>query len=332
MAVLAISCSSEKDRHFSFSGKTHDLEDGTVLYLARTLDDVLIDSAIVKDNMFEFSAELKDAPLNAMVRTANYSHFRMLWLENNPMTFDASKTDFRNAVVTGSHTEELSYAFQKSIEPLIMDRSKNAERRALEVAFVRDNATSIVSAETLSIYATQWGKEQTQMLYNKLSEDVKTTPYGKKVARYLELNKEIKVGHRFVDFEMEGEDGGTKRLSDVKGKVVLLEFWASWCAPCRKENPNLVATYNRFHTDGFEIFSVSLDMDKESWLAAIEHDKLGEWDHVFDAKGPEADVVIMYGISGIPDNFLFDENGTIIARNLRGIELDETLAEMLSSD
>ena len=117
-------------------------------------------------------------------------------------------------------------------------------------------------------------------------------------------------------------------MSELNGKVILLEFWASWCGPCRQENPNLVKTYNIFNPKGFEIFAVSLDEDKESWLKAIQEDNL-KWKHVSDLKGSRNEASLIYGINGIPDNFLISENGEIIGRNLRGDKLNQKLKEIL---
>jgi thiol-disulfide isomerase/thioredoxin len=127
---------------------------------------------------------------------------------------------------------------------------------------------------------------------------------------------------------MAAQNGDSLKLSEIKGKTILLEFWSSWCSPCRKENPNLVKTYKKFKPKGFEIFAVSLDEDKNSWLKAIEKDRLN-WKHVSDLKGDGNEASLIYGINGIPDNFLIAENGEIIGRDLRGEELDKKLTEVL---
>ena len=142
------------------------------------------------------------------------------------------------------------------------------------------------------------------------------------------MNKEPKIGEQFADFEMEDQNGNYKKLSNIKGKIVLLEFWASWCGPCLQENPNLVKTYKEYNPKGFEVFAVSLDSDKESWLKEIKKGNL-IWEHVSDLKGSENEASLIYGINGIPDNFLIAENGEIIGRNLRGDKLNQKLREIL---
>ncbi|RYE42478.1 MAG: TlpA family protein disulfide reductase [Sphingobacteriales bacterium] len=128
-------------------------------------------------------------------------------------------------------------------------------------------------------------------------------------------------------FTQKNEVGKVISLSDFKGKVVLIEFWASWCGPCRSENPNLVKQYQTYNSKGFEILSVSLDEVKENWLNAIEQDKL-EWTHVSDLKGWNNEVGRLYGVRGVPASFLVDGDGKIIASGLRSEPLNEKLAQL----
>ena len=128
---------------------------------------------------------------------------------------------------------------------------------------------------------------------------------------------------------MENTIGEMKKLSDFNDKIILLEFWASNCGPCRQENPNLVKTYESYQPKGFEIFAVSQDTKKTNWLKAIEEDGL-PWLQVSDLKGRDNSASLIYGINAIPDNFLIDKNGIIIGRNLRGEKLNEKLASLLN--
>lgn len=323
ITLLIFSCNEKPKEEFSFGGMTNGIENGTVLYLDNISDKNLIDSTTVQNDSFFFKTKLPDSPLQVVLRTKDLSHYRFLWLENNPMSFDQSKTDFRNAKVTGSETENLSQTLHNGLDSL--SREKQMEK---EMEFVNDNPNSIVSANILSVYSTTWGKEKTTKLFDQFSTENRTSEYGKKIEKYIELNKDPKIGEQFVDFEMNDPNGDSKKLSDLKGKAVLLEFWASWCGPCRQENPNLVKTYENFNPKGFEIFAVSLDEDKNSWLKAIEKDNL-TWEHVSDLKGQGNEASLVYGINGIPDSFLIDEDGVIIGRNLRGEKLNEKLKETL---
>ncbi len=323
LTLIIISCNEKSVVEFSLSGTTNGIENGTVLYLDDISNKELIDSVFVENNSFNFKTKLPITPLRVVLRTKDYSHYRFLWLEKNPMTFDGTKADFRNANVTGSKSENLSQNLHKEIDTLSRE-----DQQKKEIEFVKNNPNSIVSANTLSIYSTTWGKKKTKELFDQFSTENKASEYGKKIAKYIELNKDPKVGEQYVDFEMTDSIGNLKKLSDLKGKTVLLEFWASWCGPCRQENPNLVRTYEEFNSKGFEVFAVSLDEDKYSWLKAIEKDSLN-WEHVSDLKGQGNEASLIYGISGIPDNFLIDRNGIIIDRNLRGEKLNEKLAEIM---
>lgn len=123
-------------------------------------------------------------------------------------------------------------------------------------------------------------------------------------------------------------DGDTIRLSSTRGEYVLLDFWAAWCAPCRRENPNLVDVYRKYNDRGFEIYQVSLDQTREAWLNGIKEDKIGDWIHVSDLQYWSSMVVPLYGIEAIPASYLLDPEGRIIASNLRGEALEEKLAEL----
>jgi peroxiredoxin len=125
-------------------------------------------------------------------------------------------------------------------------------------------------------------------------------------------------------------EGDTIRLSSTRGSIVLLDFWASWCAPCRLENPNLVKAYNMYRKKGFQIYQVSLDKTREAWVKGIEDDKLGKWIHVSDVKYWSSVVIPIYKIESIPSNFLLDREGRIIATNLRGDKLEQKLSEVFN--
>jgi peroxiredoxin len=136
------------------------------------------------------------------------------------------------------------------------------------------------------------------------------------------------LGGEAPDFTMNTPDDKPMSLRQLRGKVVLVDFWASWCGPCRRENPNVVAAYNKYHPKGFDVLGVSLDRSKEPWLAAIEKDGL-IWNHVSDLKGWQNDAAKLYGVTSIPHTVLLDKEGKIIARNLRGAALEEKLKELL---
>ena len=324
ITLLIISCKEKRKEQFSLIGTTNGIENGTYLYLDKISDEKIIYSVKVENNSFGFQTKLSQTPLKVVLRTKDFSHYRFLWLENNQMEFDGSESDFRNAIVTGSITENLSQSLSREIDTLPRN-----ERLKREMEFVKNNPKSVVSANILSVYSTTWGKEKTKELFDQFSIDNKNSEYGKSISKYIELNKNPKVGEKYVDFEMENTIGEMKKLSDFNDKIILLEFWASNCGPCRQENPNLVKTYESYQPKGFEIFAVSQDTKKTNWLKAIEKDGL-PWLQVSDLKGRDNSASLIYGINAIPDNFLIDKNGIIIGRNLRGEKLNEKLASLLN--
>lgn len=139
--------------------------------------------------------------------------------------------------------------------------------------------------------------------------------------------RKLAVGSEAPDFELPQPNGENLRLSDLRGQYVLIDFWASWCGPCRRENPNVRRVYDKYHDQGFEIIGVSLDKTKQAWLKAIEQDQLA-WRHVSDLKFWQSEVVPMYQIQGIPLTVLLDKEGKIIGKNLRGPALEEKLASI----
>ncbi|WP_405569336.1 redoxin domain-containing protein [Winogradskyella sp. Asnod2-B02-A] len=320
LILVLFCCKEESKAEFSLTGKTEGVENGMVIYL---VNDAFKDSTVIENNSFSFKTKLPYSPIQAILRTKDNFAYRFLWLEENSMTFDASNGDFLTANVTGSESENLSQDLYRVIDTLPRE-----ERLKKELEFVKKNPNSIVSASMLAVYSTTFGKEKTTKLFKQFSKKNKNSEYGEKIAKYIKLNKEPKIGEQFADFEMTDQNGKVQKLSDIKGKAILLEFWSSWCGPCRKENPNLVKTYEKYQPKGFEIFAVSLDQDKDSWLKAIEKDRL-IWQHVSDLKSDENEASLIYGITGIPDNFLIAENGQIIGRNLRGDELNQKLSEVL---
>lgn len=194
---------------------------------------------------------------------------------------------------------------------------------------IEQNPTSIVSIVAASALDADKELPFLKQLYQKLAETYPQSEYVIDFGKRLEQIARTAVGQPAPEIALNNPEGKEVKLSSLRGKFVLIDFWASWCGPCRKENPNLVRIYNRFKNKDFEIFGVSLDRDREQWLKAIREDGLS-WTHVSDLKFWQSSVVPLYRVQSIPMTVLIDKNGVIIDKNLRGQALEDRLTELLN--
>ncbi|MBU3677296.1 MAG: TlpA family protein disulfide reductase [Chitinophagaceae bacterium] len=198
-----------------------------------------------------------------------------------------------------------------------------------QMEFIKANPTGIATAFiALSFLAEKQNPDAAEVntIYNGLDKKGQASFFGKKIKEIAEKLSITSPGTTAPGFTLPDVNGDMVSLSQYKGQYVLVDFWASWCKPCREENPNVVAAYQKFHAKGFDILGVSLDEDKAKWKDAIQADGLS-WKHVSDLKGWKSDVAALYNIQSIPSNVLLDKEGKVIAVNLRG----EALMKQLSS-
>lgn len=340
---------------FVLTGEITGLKDGTWILLANNSKSY-VDSTRISNSKFRFQGHIGDSLSSVVLYLSveGYPGAKIIWAENSLMELNTDVDNLKKAKITGSKTQDDEFAFLQILEPLfskldslnthwskpeIPKSEKEEYQKEMgnvikkvsdeRINFISTNSSSMYSAYLLASECSTFGKEVSQSLYAGLSESIKKSSWGKNVNAYLTLGKEFAIGDRYIDFEQTNTEGKKIKISDYDGKVILLEFWASWCAPCRQENPELVKTYISYREKGFEVLGISLDNVKDSWMRAIEKDGL-IWENVSDLNGYSNPICLVYNVGAIPDNFLIDQSGTIVGRNLRGEELKSKLDQLLN--
>lgn len=231
---------------------------------------------------------------------------------------------------SGTPDQRKDTAFVKAID--VWFRKKIADRTLAQIQFAKDNPHSFFAVVALMESAgSNMNVAQVEPIYNAIDEQWRTTSLGKDMAKRIQAAHAIVVGDQAPVFTLNDTNGKPVSLADLKGKVVLIDFWASWCEPCRAEGPNLKEQYKLYKDKGFEILSVSIDTDKKNWLKAIKDDGL-TWLQVSDLKGYRSEIVKSYGIGGVPSFFLIGRDGKIIANtDVQGAALNKRLAEIFKN-
>jgi peroxiredoxin len=298
-------------------------------------EQVVSQSSPLQEGKFSFSGQIKTPSLGRLVITLDgspvmdgvkYKETLTLIIANEQFNI-LSDESLANAVITGSKSnDDMSRLNAQETTANSLD-----ELDTIYKNFIRSNPDSFVSLLLLQEYGIQaFSTEEMKALYNPLSDYLKNTDMGKMIGNQILSVQRTAIGSAAPDFTQNDPEGNPVKLSDFRGKYLLLDFWASWCGPCRRENPNVVKAYERYKDKNFEILGVSLDNpgNRERWLSAIQSDGL-TWKQVSDLKGWKNSVAVLYNVLTIPQNFLLDPNGVIIAKNLRGEDLNRTLATIL---
>jgi thiol-disulfide isomerase/thioredoxin len=266
--------------------------------------------------MIQYTAKVKGSPETEKMQNVN------MCLRTNQLKLDSLNAVFERYANSPA---------QDSIVPILQAEYQNMQ--TIENKYIKNYIQSNLSSITCLTFIDRFDKDVDFALYKQLDEALfKALPTNQYVLdfhkKFIEMSK-LMVGNPAPDFTLNTPEGTKVSLSQFKGKVLLVDFWASWCGPCRKENPNVVRIYNEYHPKGFEILSVSLDKSKDKWIEAIKADGL-TWNHVSDLGFWQSAVVPLYNISGIPFTVLVDKDGNIAAKGLRGVELEQKVAELLS--
>lgn len=241
--------------------------------------------------------------------------------------FKKEESSLNAAYTKAEGNDALQVKIRKQYDELAV-KKENAQ-----IAFVKSHSNSVVSLNLIrSSFNPKTDPPKTRMLIGSLSKELQESQPAVRFLEGVKVVKLVNVGGMAPDFSMKNTKDEMVSLSSFKGKYVLLDFWASWCVPCRKENPNVIKAYNQYKDKNFTVLGVSLDggtNGKTQWLEAIQKDGL-PYEQVSDLLGSNNAAGIMYQVSQIPTNFLIDPTGKIVAKNLRGSELSDKLAEILS--
>lgn len=366
-ALLASFMAAAQNKTFTMSGKIGTLNKPAMIYLDYMDNGVGHgDSSAVVNGEFKFTGNIKSNAYARMAldptgegkNKAVYTGDAIYFYFGPEQIQIASKDSLANAVFTGSKIYNEHMAYNKTIGGSIMELTKgvNAEfasgspedqkdpgfNKAVNDRYLaklnHKNEQQLVFAETnpasffalVALSETQKTKENESRIaaaFKKLDPKLKTLDMGVELAQRIDASTLTAIGATAPVFTQKDVTGKPVSLASLKGKVVLVEFWASWCGPCRAENPNLVKIYNQYKDKGFEILAVSLDNDKASWQKAIKADGL-PWLHVSDLKGWNNEVGRLYGVRAVPASVLVDKDGKVIGNELRGESLSAKLAEL----
>jgi peroxiredoxin len=367
VVMLAFACSNQKKQDgFLISGKIRDLRQNMAsLVTYKDGAAVKLDSSVIDTVKGTFSLRGKVSSPDLMFITFPDGSEIELFVENAEITVEGDS--IQNAVVSGSASNneyaayklrrdslEKTFSSQEAQYDSVLLKYKEARKagnqaetrllydelakieelpeaamREYNLEFVKNHGTSFVAPVVLW-NELAWSMDAPEMepLVNGFDTSVQKSGYVALLNKRIETLKKVAVGSPAPDFVLNDTLGHPQKLSSYFGKVLLVDFWASWCGPCRRENPNIVAAYQKFNRKGFDIVGVSLDKNKSKWIKAIVDDQL-VWHQLSDLQGWNNAVAKQYGIRSIPSNLLLDKNGIIIGKNMMGDDLTSKLTELL---
>lgn len=357
LGLIISSCSNQSnDSKFNLKINLNDGADNT-LYLSKREGGAMvnIDSITLVNGIGEINGNI-GLPEFYYIVVKNTKIYFPIFIEAGDIVLNADMNNPQNPLVAGSLTHEKYLTYNDSVGVFDVKASelynKYGEARKVNdtilmkqieneyygidslktnylVDFVSDNPDNIVSAFLLINNTYKFELPQLDSMINTLESEIDSSIYVKKLHNYVNTLKKSAVGQPFIDFALNDPTGNKVALSSVvgDGKYVLVDFWASWCSPCRAENPNVVEAFNKYHEKGFDVFGVSFDKDHEKWVDAITDDELA-WTQVSDLKYWDCEAGKLYGIQSIPQNIMISPEGIIIEKNLRGEDLQNKLAEI----
>lgn len=363
LGTLIIASCGQSPKGYTLNGTiSGEPENGSQIFL-RTTDSlnqlVSVDTTTLENGKFSFSGIQSEPKLHFVFMEANRGNIPVV-IENGDIVVEFQKDSMNYAKIKGTPQNEFFMDFLEESRKLSeramgmqmdmreasqkMDTATVASLREefeefqedaknFNLDFIRDHPNALISVILLgNIMASQaLPVNEVKVLFEGLSPEMKATEPGKKLKEQLDIMKSTEVGATAPDFSAPTPEGQILALSDVTStsKLTLVDFWAAWCGPCRRENPNIVSVYHQFKDKGFNVIGVSLDTRAEDWKKAIEADGL-DWNHISNLQRFNDPIARLYNINAIPAAFLLDGNGVIVARDLRGPALGAKVAELLN--
>jgi peroxiredoxin len=345
------------DSAYTINGKFSRVQKGLVYLYVYSGGNMKKDSSPIKNGSFFFKGFIQ-SPSTAIldIKDEKQDYFRFI-LEPGNATISGTGDSLNLLSISGSRANDDDKILKKRLEFInkwqetnskLFDEANKAknkavldsldgvdieilkETRKVVAKFVKDYPHSTRSAlAILENYAYYAEADEVEPLYNMLDDKIKNSPTGNDIKKMIDVYKSVAPGKIAPDIVQSDKDGKKISLSSLRGKYVLVDFWASWCGPCRRENPNVVKTYSQFRDKGFEIFGVSYDTKKDKWEKAIKDDGL-TWYQVSDLQGWKNSTSDQFGIKAIPSNILLDRDGKIISKNIFGKNLEQKLAEIFN--